>query len=69
MLTPVKGASPCPDDATHNHIHTALRAPAQRANAMLKHLKALQHLTLDPHTITHITATALVISNLNKHTR
>ena len=48
VLTPVKGPSPCPDDATYNHIHSALRSPAERANAMLKHLKALQRVTLDP---------------------
>ncbi|WP_420000774.1 transposase family protein [Actinomyces howellii] len=69
MLTPVKGARPCPDDATYNHLHASLRSPAERANAMLKHFKALQHVTLDPHTITHITATALVIISLNKQPR
>ena len=68
VLTPVKGPSPCPDDATYNHIHSALRSPAERANAMLKHLKALQRVTLDPKAITTITATALVIINLNKDT-
>ena len=26
VLTPVKGPSPCPDDATYNHIHSALRS-------------------------------------------
>lgn len=69
VLTPVKGTSPCPDDATYNHIHAALRSPAERANAMLKHFKALQRVTLDPRTITTITATALVIINLNKQPR
>lgn len=69
VLTPVKGARPCPDDATYNHLHASLRSPAERANAMLKHFKALQHVTLDPHTITHITATALVIISLNKQPR
>lgn len=48
VLTPVKGASPCPDDATDNHLHAGLRSPAERANAMLKHLKALQHVTPRP---------------------
>ena len=47
---------------------SALRSPAERANAMLKHLKALQRVTLDPRAITTITATALVIINLNKDT-
>ena len=65
VLTPVKGARPCPDDATYNRIQTALRAPAERANAMLKQFKALRHVSLDPSTITSITATALVIIALN----
>lgn len=69
VLTPVKGTSPCPDDATYNHLHTALRSPAERTNAMLKQFKALQRVTLDPKAITHITATALVIINLNKQPR
>lgn len=42
-----------------NPEHLTLCSPAKRANAMLKHFKALQHITLDPRTITHITATAL----------
>ncbi|MDO4242804.1 MAG: transposase family protein [Actinomyces sp.] len=61
VLTPVKGTRPCPDDATFNHLHTALRAPAARANAMLKHFKALRHVSLDPLTITTITAAVLAI--------
>nr|WP_143222403.1 MULTISPECIES: transposase family protein [Actinomyces] len=48
VLTPVKGTSPCPDDATYNHLHASLRSPAERANTMLKHLKALQHVTPRP---------------------
>ena len=65
VLTPVKGTRPCPDDATYNHVQTALRAPAERANAMLKQFKALRHVSLDPSTITSIAATALVIIALN----
>ena len=66
---PVKGTRPCPDDATHNHIHTTLRKPAERADAHLKHLKALQRATRDPGAITTITATALVIIHLDKFPR
>lgn len=68
IKTPVKGHKPCPDDATFDLIHGALRAPAERANALLKGFKALRRITLDPATITKITATALVILHLNNTT-
>lgn len=68
VLTPVKGTRPCPDDATYNLIQTALRAPAERANAMFKQFKALRHVSLAPSTITNITATALVIITLHRGT-
>lgn len=68
VLTPVKGTRPCPDDATYNRIQTALRAPAERANAMFKQFKALRHVSLDPSTITNIAATALVIITLHRGT-
>lgn len=54
VLTPIKGTRPCPYDATYNLIQAALRAPAERANAMLKHFKALRRVSLDPSTITRI---------------
>ena len=44
-----------------------MRAPAERANALIKHFKALRHVTLSPTTITTtITAAALVILTLHK---
>lgn len=43
-----------------------MRAPAERANALIKHFTALRHVTLSPTTITTITAAALVILTLHK---
>jgi len=40
-----------------------MRAPAERANALIKHFKALRHVTASP---TAITAAALVILTLHK---
>lgn len=40
-----------------------MRAPAERANALIKHFKALRHVTLSP---TTITTAALVILTLHK---
>ncbi len=38
-----------PDDQKrHNRIHNALRAVGERANALLKHVKALRNVSLDP---------------------
>ena len=62
VLTPIKGTRPCPYDATYNLKQAALRAPAERANAMLKHFKALRRVSLDPSTITRIATTVLVIT-------
>jgi hypothetical protein len=41
---------------------TAVHTPAERANAILKHFKALQKVTLDPWRITAIVRSALVIA-------
>ena len=43
-----------------------MRAPAERANALIKHFKTLKHVTLDPRAITTIAAAALVILTLHK---
>lgn len=67
VKTPVKGTKPDPADQTYNQVQASLRAPAERANALLKGFKALKRVTLDPSTITKITATALVILNLNNN--
>ena len=53
IKTPIKGPRPCPDDAAYNTIQAGLRAPAERANALLKDFKALRKVSLAPSTITH----------------
>lgn len=45
---PVKGHHLAPDTVARNQLITQLRAPAERANAVLKHFKALHKVTLDP---------------------
>jgi hypothetical protein len=48
----------------------ALRAPAERANALLKSTwRALRRITLDPWRIGAVTAAALVLLHLQKPTR
>ena len=64
VLTPTKNPCPTPDEETRNNLLSAMRAPAERANAMFKHFRALQHVSLDPATITTIMAAALVIITL-----
>jgi len=66
VLTPVKGHA---DDfdvttLTRNRLITDLRAPAERANAMLKTWKCLQRVTLAPRRIGDITAAMLVLTHL-----
>lgn len=68
VKTPAKGPNLSDCDKTYNLIHTQLRSPAERANALLKHFKALQKVTLCPRTITKIAKTALTILHLN-HTK
>ena len=64
ILVPTKNPCPTPDEETRNNLLSAMRAPAERANAMFKHFRALQHVSLDPATITAIMAAALVIITL-----
>ncbi|QCV87457.1 transposase family protein [Acidipropionibacterium jensenii] len=59
---PIKGHGLAPDTNTRNRLITQLRAPAERANAIIKHFKALQKVTLDPWRITQIVRSALVIA-------
>lgn len=59
---PVKGHGLAPDTVARNRLITQLRAPAERANAVLKHFKALQKVTLAPWRITQIVRSALVIA-------
>ena len=64
VLTPTKNPCPTPDEETRNNPLSAMRAPAERANAMFKHFRALQRVSLDPAAITAIMAAALVIITL-----
>lgn len=64
---PVKGHNLTPDTRTTNLAITALRAPAERANAILKSgWKALRRVTLCPWRIGTITAAALVLSTMQR---
>lgn len=67
---PVKGHDLDPDNRTRNQLITALRAPAERGNALLKRTwKALERVTLCPWRIGQITAAALVLLHLQRGTR
>jgi len=63
---PFKGANLCPDNRTRNLLISALRAPAERGNALLKSVKALRRVTLCPWRIGDITAAALVILTMHR---
>lgn len=68
--TPIKGSNLAPDNRARNTIITALRAPAERANALLKRTwKTLERITLDPGRITAIIAAALVLLHLQRPAR
>jgi hypothetical protein len=70
IQVPIKGHKLCPDNRTHNKLINALRAPAERANALLKSTwRALRRVTLDPWRIGAITAAALVLLHLQKPAR
>jgi len=66
VLTPVKGHSDDFDANTlcRNQLLTDLRAPAERANAMLKTWKCLHQVSLAPERIGDITAAMLVLTHL-----
>lgn len=64
---PLKGAKLAIDNKARNLLITALRATAERANALLKSgFKALRRVTLCPWRIGHITAAALVILTMHR---
>jgi hypothetical protein len=64
---PIRGANLAPDNQARNLLITALRAPAERANALLKStFKALRRITLCPRRIGHIVAAALVILTMQR---
>jgi hypothetical protein len=70
IMVPTKGGNLCPDNQTRNTMISILRAPAERANALLKRTwKALERITLDPWRIGTITAAALVLLHLQRGTR
>lgn len=67
---PTKGHNLHHDHQTRNALISALRAPAERANALLKRTwKALERVTLDPWRIGAITAAALVLLHLQRPIR
>ena len=44
ILVPTKNPNPTPDEEACNSLLSALRAPAERANAMFKHFRGSSHL-------------------------
>lgn len=70
IQVPTKGSDLAIDNRTRNLLITALRAPAERANALLKStFKALRRVTVRPWRIGAITAAALVILTMQRGTR
>lgn len=70
VIVPTKGHKLAADNQTRNAMISALRAPAERANALLKRTwKALERITLDPWRIGAITAAAMVLLHLQRPTR
>jgi hypothetical protein len=70
IQVPIKGDKPATANQTRNAIINTLRAPAERANALLKSTwRALRRVTLDPWRIGAITAAALVLPQPQKPTR
>ncbi len=70
VAVPTKGRDLAPDTETRNQLITALRAPAERGNALLKQTwKALAHVSLDPNRITEVVAAGLVLLHLQRGSR
>lgn len=64
---PYKGANLAPDNQARNLLITALRAPAERGNALLKSTwKALRRITLCPWRIGQIVTAALVLLTVQR---
>ena len=57
------------DNRTYNYLITALRAPAERANALLRRWRALGRVTVCPQRISAIAAAALVLTSLDRGIR
>jgi len=67
---PTRGRDLHPDDQTRNSLISALRAPAERANALLKGTwTTLKRIHLDPWRIGAITTAALVLLHLQRPAR
>ncbi|WP_066059629.1 IS5/IS1182 family transposase [Gulosibacter bifidus] len=66
IRTPIKGHNLDRGNRATNRLLRALRAPAERANAILKQHRALRHVTLDPARIGAIVAAALVITTMTR---
>ena len=63
---PIKGANLAIDTRCRNQLLNASRAPAERANSLLKSsFKALRRVTLCPQRIGHIVTGALTLLNIN----
>jgi hypothetical protein len=59
----------CTDNRCYNELVTALRAPAERANALLGGWRALERVTVYPQHISAIAASALVLTSLDRGKR
>ena len=67
LFTDFKGANLNADAVSRNAAINALRAPAERANALLEATwPVLRRITLDPWRITEIAAAALVLLHLQR---
>lgn len=64
VKTPTDGRGLDEDTRAANRTHNATRALAERGNALLKHFKALRHVSLCPTRIGTITAAALTLLHM-----
>src|SRR4051812_13031112 len=72
VLVPYKNRPEGPlhlNSRCYNELITALRAPAERANALLGRWRALDRVTVCPQRIGTIAAAALVLTSLDRGTR
>lgn len=70
ILVPFKGTNLNADAVTRNMMINALRAPAERANALLKATwPVLRRISIDPWRITETIAAALVLLHLQRPTK
>lgn len=67
IQVPTKGAALAPDNQARNLLLNVSRAPAERANALLKATwRALRRITLCPHRIGTIVAAGLVLLTMQR---